>query len=320
MKAIVVEQYGGPEELKLREMPEWHPIAGQVLVEIKAASVNPKDAQYRNGLYPSLHMPPFTPGIDGAGIVLSVGKGVTNVSVGDRVFISSSISGTYAEKALCHAHHVHLLSDNVSFAEGAGVGVAYATAFRALYQRALAVPGETILIHGASGGVGLAALQLARNAGFFIIGTAGTPEGMQLVKNEGADIVVCHREPDYLKQMISLNHNNKIDVILEMQAQINLGNDLTLLAKNGRVVVIGSLGTIEIDSQYLKDSDGKILSVSMLLATKEEMALNYHALQRCLKRGLIKPIINEQIPLNEAAKAHQIIEQTGQKGKIILVP
>jgi len=320
MRAIRVEQFGGTEVLQIQQVPDLVPQAGQVLVQIKAAGINPKDIHYRQGLYPNLKSPPYTPGIDGAGVILAIGERVTKVEVGDRVFITTSLTGTYAEQALCIERFVHHLPVELSFVQGAGLGVTYATAFRAIFQRARAMPGESILIHGASGGVGLAALQLIRNTGLFVIGTAGTKRGLELIKKEGVDVAICHKEPNYMDEIIRQNDGKKLDVILEMQAHLNLGKDLANLAKNGRVVVIGSLGNVEIDPQYLKDTDGSILSVSLFLATTAEMDIVSAGLNRCLKRGTLNPIIDEVLSLQDVATAHKMIETQSSKGKIILIP
>ena len=146
---------------------------------MKAAGVNPTDTYTRSGTSrrPTL---PYTPGIDAAGIVEAVGEGVTRVKVGARVYISGSMSGAYAEQALCDGYQVHPLPDNVTFGQGAGVNIPYATAYRALFQLAKATPGEIVLVHGASGGVGVAAVQLPHTAGMEVIGTGGTRRGRKL--------------------------------------------------------------------------------------------------------------------------------------------
>ena len=177
MKAIRVQEFGGPEVLRLEDVPDPHPGAGQVLVRVRAVGVNPVDTYIRAGAHAVRPQLPYTPGLDAAGTVEAVGEGVTRVSAGDRVYTSGSLSGTYAELALCDESQVHTLPARVSFAEGAGVSTPYATAYRALFQRARATPGETVLVHGASGGVGTAAVQIARAAGFKVIGTGGTEEG-----------------------------------------------------------------------------------------------------------------------------------------------
>ena len=182
MKAIRVHEFGGPEVLKLENVPDLKPGAGQVVVRIHAVGVNPVETYIRTGTYASKPNLPYTPGSDAGGVVLSVGEGVTRVKAGERVYIAGSLSGTYAEQALCNEGQVHRLPDNVSFEQGAALGVPYGTAYRGLYLRGEAKAAETVLVHGASGGVGTAAVQIARAAGLVVIGTAGSERGMQLVR------------------------------------------------------------------------------------------------------------------------------------------
>src|SRR4029077_20910872 len=174
MNAIRVEEFGEPEVMKLVSVPQLRPGPGQVLVRIYAVGVNPVETYIRAGTYARKPALPFTPGNDGAGVVEEVGEGVSKFRPGDRVYTARSISGTYAEYALCDPSQLHPLPANASFAQGAAMGTPYATAFRGLFQRAQAKPGETLLVHGASGGVGTAAVQLARAHGLRVLGTACT--------------------------------------------------------------------------------------------------------------------------------------------------
>ena len=160
MKAIRVHAYGDPEVMGLETVPEPEPYPGQVLVRVYAVGVNPVETYIRSGIYTQAAPLPYTPGTDAAGVVEAVGSGVTTVELGDRVYTSHSLSGTYAEKTLCQESHVHPLPEGVSFEQGAGVTVPYAAAYRALFQRARAAAGEVVLVHGASGGAGVAAVQL----------------------------------------------------------------------------------------------------------------------------------------------------------------
>src|SRR5688500_11359584 len=240
MKAIRVHAFGGPDVLQLDNVPDPTPGPGQVVVRIRAAGVNPVETYIRSGIYGPKDFP-YTPGSDAAGTIESAGLGVAG-KPGDRVFVTGSLTGTYAELALCTAAQVFPLPDNLSFAQGAAIGVPYGTAFRALYTRGeVGKRGrETVLVHGASGGVGIGCVQLAKAANQVVIGTASTDRGMQLVKEQGADHVLDHGDPDYLKQLMQLTDGRGVDAIMEMLANVNLGKDLTVLAKRGRVVVIGN--------------------------------------------------------------------------------
>ena len=235
MKAIRVHQFGDPDVLKFEEVPDPKPAAGQVLMRIKAAGVNPVETYIRKGIYGPRQFP-YTPGSDAGGVVEAVGPGVLDLKIGQRVYVSGSVTGTYAELAICNAADVHPLPEKISFEQGAALGVPYATAYFGLHLRGHAMAGETVLVHGASGGVGIAAVQWARAAGLTVIGTAGTPNGLKLVTQQGAHYVLDHTSKDYLKTLMSLTKDAGVELVLEMAAHVNLGKDLTILAKGGRVV------------------------------------------------------------------------------------
>ncbi len=320
MKAIRVHQFGGPEVQVLEETPKPSPAAGQILVHIRAAGVNPADTYMRAGTYAVKPALPYTPGIDGAGMVESVGDGVRQFKAGDRVYVGGSRTGTYAEYALCDPAQIHPLPEKITYAEGAAINVPYATAYRALFQRARAVAGDVVLVHGATGGVGVAAVQIARAAGFTVIGTGGTDKGRQLVKAQGAHHVLDHRAPDYLAQLMELTKGRGVDIILEMLANVNLGKDLTVLARGGRVCVIGSRGPVEINPRDAMARDAAILGVMLYNATEREMAGIHDALVAGLENGALRPIIGRELPLAQAAQAHEAVMEPGAHGKIVLLP
>lgn len=320
MKAIRVHEFGEPEVMRLEEIPEPQPAATQVLVRVRAAGVNPVDAYVRSGTYARKPSLPYTPGSDAGGTVEAVGAEVKRFKVGDRVYVRWSLSGTYAELALSEEAHAHALPERVSFAQGAGVGVPYGTAYRALFQRARAQPGESVLVHGASGGVGTAAVQLARAAGMTVYGTGGTEEGRKLVAQEGAQHVLDHRSANYLDELMTLTNGRGVDVILEMLANVNLNRDLGVLAQFGRVVVVGSRGSVEIDPRQMMGRDADIRAMSLFNATPAELSSIHAALVAGLDAGTLRPIVGKEIPLAEAARAHREIMEAGAYGKIVLVP
>ena len=320
MKAIQVHEFGGPEVLKLEDVPDPTPAPGQVVVQIHAAGVNPVDTYVRAGRYAVQPPLPYTPGMDAAGVIESVGEGVTRVKPGDRVYVAGTISGAYAEKALCAETQVHALAERVSFEQGAAVGVPYATAYRGLFQRANAKPGEVVLKHGASGGVGIASVQLARAAGLTVIGTGGTEKGRRLAAEQGAHHVLDHHLADYLDQIKSLTRGRGVDLILEMLANVNLAKDLGLLAQQGRVVVIGNRGTIEIDPRAAMGKDASIIGMSLFNASPGELASVHAALVAGLENGTLRPVVGQKMRLAEAARAHQAVIEPGAYGKIVLIP
>ena len=318
MKAISVEEFGEPEVMRLVELPRPQPGAGQVLVRMHAAGVNPVETYIRAGTYPRKPALPFTPGNDGAGVIDQAGEGV-KLRIGDRVYTAGSISGTYAEYALCQAAQVHPLPANVSFAQGAAVGTPYATAYRGLFQRAQAKPGETVLVHGASGGVGTAAVQLARARGLRVLGTAGSDRGRELVREQGAHDVFDHRAPDYLAQILDATSGRGVDVILEMLANVNLGKDLTILAARGRVIVIGNRGRVEIDARETMSRDADIRGMVLPNTPAPEMASIHAALIAGLENGTLRPVVGQELPLAEAPQAHRAVMAPGAAGKIVLI-
>jgi NADPH:quinone reductase len=319
MKAIRVNQFGGPEVLKLEEIPQPSPGPGQVLVRIRAAGINPVETYIRSGSTPNKPALPYTPGNDGAGTVESLGDGVKSFKAGDRVYVGGSLTGTYAEFALCDAAQIHPLPEKVSFSQGAGVNTPYATAYRALFQRAHAVAGDVVLIHGATGGVGIASVQIARAAGLTVIGTGGTDKGRELVKAQGAHHVLDHKSPQYFTQLMGLTQNRGVDVILEMLANVNLGKDLTVLARGGRVCVIGSRGPVEINPRDAMSRDAAILGVMLYNATEHELAGIHSALVAGLENGSLRPVIGRELPLADASAGHQAVMEPGAHGKIVLV-
>lgn len=320
MKAIRVHEFGPPEVMRLEETPDPEPGPGQVVVRIHAAGVNPVDAYIRSGLYAAKPALPYTPGMDAAGVVESTGKGVAGIAAGARVYVAGSLSGAYAEKTLCSESQAHPLPPHVSFPQGAAMGVPYGTAYYALFYRAQARPGEVVLVHGASGGVGTAAVQLARNAGMRVIGTGGTEKGRELAAAQGAHHVLDHRSPDHLKQAVALTGGNGVDVILEMLANVNLGKDLGALAKNGRVVVIGSRGTVEIDPRDAMARNASILGMILMGASGRELSAIHSALVAGLENRSLQPVIGLEMPLAEAARAHHEVMESSAYGKIVLLP
>lgn len=320
MKAIHVKEFGGPEAMKLEEVPDLIPGRHQVLVRLEAAGVNPVDIYMLSGTYPRKPALPYTPGMDGAGVVAAVGMGVKTVKKDSRVYVEGAATGTYARFCLAEASNVHPLPTNVTFAQGAALGVPYATAHRALFGKAQAQKGETVLIHGASGGVGIAAVQLAKAAKLKVIGTAGSEQGLQLVKEHGADEVLNHKDPAYLEDLKSLTGGKGVDIILEMAAQVNLGKDLGQLTPRGRVVVIGSRGPVEINPRDIMGRDASIMGMTLFNLTPEEKEEIHADLVKGLKNKTLKPVIGKEFPLDQAGEAHKLVMQPGSFGKVVLIP
>jgi NADPH:quinone reductase len=320
MNAIIVHEFGGPEVLKLEEVPTPKPAAGQVLVHVHAVGVNPYDAYMRAGTYAVKPPLPYTPGSDGAGVIEALGPGVTKVKPGDRVYVAKTVSGAYAEYALALESQVHPLAANVTFSQGAGVWVPYATAYHALYHVAQSHASETVLIHGASGGVGIAGTQLARALGLTVCGTASSQKGLGLAKREGAHQVFDHSKPGYLDEIMKATGGRGLDIILEMVAHVNLANDMKLLATNGRIIVIGNRGEITINPRDLMSRRGSIRGFTLWAITSAEEADIHAGLFAGLENGTLRPVVAKELPLAEAARAHEEILERGAAGKIVLIP
>ncbi|XP_061747401.1 quinone oxidoreductase-like isoform X1 [Nerophis ophidion] len=321
MKAIRVSEFGAPSVLKLHtDLKVPQPGKSQVLIGVRACGVNPVETYIRAGTFGRQPALPYTPGTDVAGVVESVGDGVTAVKAGDRVFTTACESGGYAEFALATEESVHKLPDTLDFRQGAAIGIPYFTAYRALVHKAHVKPGETVLIHGASGGVGLAACQLARVLGLRVLGTAGTKEGMELVARNGAHLTFNHREKDYTSQIMEATGRQGVDVIVEMLCNVNLKKDLQMLAPAGRVAVVGSRGPIEVDPRDTMTKETSIIGVALFFSTAAERQECASLLYAGMEAGWLSPVVGAQYPLDQAARAHlDIIQSTGATGKIVLI-
>lgn len=320
MKAIQVHQFGGPEELKFQEVPTPKPGPGQVLVRVRAAGVNPYDTYMRSGTYAIKPPLPYTPGSDAAGTVEVVGSGVNRVIPGDRVYTARTISGAYAEYALALETQVHGLPPKVTFSQGAGVWVPYGTAYFALHQCAQAHAGEIVLVHGASGGVGIAAVQMARSMGLLVFGTAGTKRGLDLVKREGAQHAFDHGKAGYQEEILQSSGGRGANLILEMLANVNLGKDLKLLAAHGRVVVIGSRGDVTITPRDIMMRSASVRGFALWnISEADDKEINA-GIVAGLENGTLRPVVGKELSLAEAARAHREILEPGSFGKVVLIP
>lgn len=324
MQGIRVSEFGSEDVLEYVSMPDPPPAAGQVQVRIQAIGVNPADTYVRTGTY-AFYKPalPYTPGFDGAGSVSAVGPGVSGLAVGDRVFVSalgSLSTGTYAETVVADAGVVHPLPDSLSYNQGAAVGVPCWTAWRALFQKAAVLAGETVLIHGASGGVGLPAVQLARNVGAVVIGTAGSAEGAELVRAAGADHVLDHSTPAHYDEILRVTNGQGVTVILEMLANENLENDMAVLAQRGRIIVIGSRGEVSFTPRHTMTKEAAILGTALWNATPAETTEALSAVARKLSDGTLTPIVGTELPLRDAPRAHRDILHSRAHGKLVLIP
>jgi NADPH2:quinone reductase len=295
-----------------------------VVVDVKAAGVNPVDTYIRTGQYALLPPLPYTPGSDAAGVVAAVGSEVADIKVGDRVYIMGTIDGrafgAYAERVVCTVDQVHHLPSHITFAEGAGVAVPYVTAWRALFEKGRAAPGETVLVHGASGAVGVAATQMASAAGLRVFGTAGSERGRQLAREQGAHEVFDHAAPGYEKDIVAKTGGRGVDLIIEMLANVNLVRDLDLIAKRGRIAIVGNRGALELNPRAIMGKDATIVGFTNFNVLPGELATAHAAIVAGMERSGYKPQIGKELPLVDAPRAHEEVLKPGAYGKIVLVP
>jgi NADPH2:quinone reductase len=320
MKAIQVHKFGGPEVLKLEEIPTPKPAADQVLVRIHAAGVNPYDTYMRAGTYAVKPPLPYTPGSDAAGVIEAIGDNVKKVKVGDRVYTAKTVSGAYAEYALALEEQVNLLPEKITFTQGAGVWVPYGTAYHALFHSAEAHASETVLVHGASGGVGIATVQIARAAGLTVLGTAGGPKGLALATREGAHHVFDHSKPGYTDQIMQVTGGRGVDIVVEMLANVNLPADMKMLATNGRIIVVGNRGEVTVNARELMARRASVRGFTLWALTPAEVADIHAGLGAGMENGTLRPIVGKEIPLSDAPRAHREILEPGAHGKIVLIP
>lgn len=320
VKAIQVSKFGDESVLKYKDAADLKPAADEVLIDVKAIGVNPVETYIRAGIFPIKPDLPYVPGTDAAGIVKAVGKEVKTFSVGDRVYTTGSASGTYAEQTVCKEGHVYPLSSKLTFEQGAAIGIPYATAYQALYHIAKIKPGNTILVHGASGGVGIAAVQLANASGLAVIASVGTEESQHLLRENGAHQIISHHNPDRYDEIMSATHGHGVDYILEMLSDQNLAKDLEILAFHGRVVVIGCRGEATINPRLLMSKDASIMGMTVFNANPQEVHSIHAVLFAGFENGSLKPFVGCEMPLKEAAEAHRHIMTQPAYGKLILKP
>jgi NADPH:quinone reductase len=344
MKAIVLREFGGPEVLKLENVPTPRPAAGEILIKVHSISVNRTlDCIVRSGSYPVTVQLPHVLGVDPAGEVVELGASAAKFVIGDRVAVISAIPcqkcgpclkgdesncvdstrigidrwGGYAEYIAVPERYAVKLPDNVSFAEGTVVTRHFPMAFNLLSRKAAVRPGEWVLVMGAAGALGSSCVQVAKMSGANVIAGAGTDERVNLAKTYGANFGINYRTHDLTKEVIRLTDNAGVDIVCENISDPTLWpTALASLAVNGRLVTAGAHGggmvTLDVKRLYMRRL--RIIGAAGTSVADVEKALD------AARQGKIHAIVNRTMPLSAAAEAHRIVEQNQITGKIILDP
>lgn len=322
VKTIRINQFGTSENLVVEQAKLHTPAENEVLINLHAAGVNPSDVYTSTGTYAIKPTLPYTPGLDGAGIVEEIGEHVTNVKVGDRVFIASlpngKATGTLAQQIVCESRFVHPIPQHISFEQGAALGVPALTAYRAVFGRANVQSGQTVFIHGASGAVGLQAVQIAKALGAKVIGTASRDSGKQLVKEAGADVVLNHIKEETIETVLDANDGKGPDVIIEFLANENLQTDLQILAKHGVIVIVGNRGEIEINPRLVMQKECDIRGMVLFNVSAEEHQELIYGVSKLLETEQLKPVVGYSYPLEQAGKAFDAVINGEHNGKVVI--
>lgn len=320
--AVRVENFGDPTVLsktKVLALPQ--PGLGQVQVKIQAFGVNPVDTYIRSGVYANKPALPYTPGHDCAGYVTALGAGVTNVKLGDRVFTSRSVTGSYATEGLFEASAVHPLPAHFSFQEGAAIGTGHATAYRALVQKGKAKPGQSVVVHGASGGVGIPTVEFAKLLGLRVIATAGNEAAIKQLLSMGCAVVLNHHTQDVLAEVMKATNGEGVDVVVEMAADKNLAQDLKMVRRGGTIVVVGSRGDSTISPREIMGRESTVTGVMLYSKTPEELAEISAAMTALFSAGLGRPsvsVVYEGFAAAPQAHVETIARATNRPGRVVV--
>lgn len=324
MKAVVIAQPGGPEQLTLTEVQDPVAAAGEVVLEVAATAVNRADIMQRMGHYPPPRGAPDWPGLECSGTVAAVGDGVETWQVGDTA-CALLAGGGYAERVAVPVGHLLPVPTGVSLVDAAALPEVTCTVWSNVFMLAGLRPGEVLLVHGGSSGVGTMAIQLARQVGAVVAVTAGSADKLDRCRELGATILVNYREQDFVELVKEATGGQGADVVLDNMGAKYLARNIEVLATSGRLVVIGLQGgrRAELDLGALLAKRGAVLATSLRARPDEEKATIVASVADhvwpLLSDGVVRPVIHARLPLAEAAAAHRLVESSQHVGKVLLV-
>jgi putative PIG3 family NAD(P)H quinone oxidoreductase len=323
MHAITIPEAGGPEALVWAEVPDPVPGEGEVLVEVTAAAVNRADLLQRQGFYdPPPGASPY-PGLECSGRVAAIGPGVSGWSVGDEVCALLS-GGGYAEKVAVPAGQLLPVPEGVSLREAAALPEVTCTVWSNVFMVAHLQPGETLLVHGGSSGIGTMAIQLAKAVGAKVAVTAGSREKLDRCAELGADILINYREQDFVEEIAKATDGAGADVILDNMGAKYLDRNVQALAVNGRLAIIGMQGGVkgELNIAMLLNKRAAVTATSLRARPLNEKAAIVAAVREhvwpLVADGHVRPVIDRELPLSSAGEAHRVLEDSGHVGKVLL--
>ena len=322
MRTIRVHETGGPEALRVEDIPDPVPGPGEVLVDVEAIGVNFIEIYQREGLYPLPR--PFTLGAEAAGIVRAVGSGVTDLAVGDRI-VSQRFKGAYAEQAVVQADLAMRVPPGVSAKQAAAVWLQGLTAHYLTTSSFALKPGDRALVHAAAGGVGLLLCQMAKKHGAFVIGTASTPAKRQLAHDAGADEMIDYTTQDFAAETRRITGNAGVHVVYDSVGRATFDKSLDCISRRGMLVLFGqSSGPVPpVDPQILNRKGSLFLTRPTLndfLATRHELVMRGTELMDWVRSGELSVRIGAEFRLDQAGDAHRALASRQTTGKVILVP
>jgi putative PIG3 family NAD(P)H quinone oxidoreductase len=322
MRAVIAPEPGGPEALVLADLPDPSPGEGEVVLDMRATAVNKADTLQRQGFYPPPPGASDVLGLECSGVISEVGSGVDGWQIGDEV-CALLASGGYAEKVLVPAGQLMPVPDGIDLVTAGALPEVACTVWSNVFMVAGLQEDETLLVHGGAGGIGTFAIQLAKALGARVLTTAGSPEKLEMCRKLGADVAISYRDEDFV-EVVKKETDGGVDVILDIMGASYLERNMTALATEGRLVVIGMQGgtKAEIDLSVLLRKRAAIVAATLRARpVAEKAAICASVVEHVwplVADGSVKTLVHTTLPLEEAAEAHRIMESGEHTGKIVL--